>query len=94
MSKKKQNIFKVLTKPKSKPIPTVKTPDLTLVKAETSGKRTPEQVLTLLKQLEAHIKTGGSIQDFCFKVGISPRQMREHRAKYRVNPKMFAGKLK
>ena len=86
MAKKKQSIFEVLTKPKQK------TDKFKVDPAQKFRKRTPKQVLELIKQLDKHLKDGGSIQDFCFKVGISTRQMREHRAKYRVNPNMFEGK--
>jgi hypothetical protein len=85
MSKKK-DVFGVITKKfnHSKK----KDENLALIATRPSN-RSKKEIFKLLVELGKHIQNGGQVQEFCFKVGISTRQMREYRAQYRTNPKAF-----
>jgi len=82
----KKDVFGVITKKTLKSLEKKFQNNGSVVRSSRSNR----EVLKLLQELGKFIKEEkGSIEEFCFKSGISPRQMREYRAKYRSNPSSF-----
>lgn len=88
---RKKDVFSVITN-KRNGLSKKQQEHLSEVSRANSG-RSPKEILQLILALGEFVKKkGGTIESFCYKAGVSPRQMREYRAKFRANPKFFLQK--